>query len=129
MLSTNFKTNGLSFLTVLCAAVILLWFINLAWTKSKADSQSKVILNNAQALTQALSYFYNDQDRYPTALEFLNLNSFGAYLTPFPVEEFFSKKCQQNFSYKRLDSGSYILSFCIPAKTGFYEPGWNDLKP
>jgi hypothetical protein len=125
MLNLNQNKNILASLTVLIAAVILFWTITSAVSSGKNIAQAEIVTSNAQALTKALEYFYNDQERFPTAGEFIDKNSMGTYLSVFPILDIVSETCPQSYLYKRPNSMSYELNFCLPKKQANYNAGWN----
>lgn len=116
------------FLTVIGVAVILLWSILAGASKGKAVAQSQVVASNALALASGLKYFFLDQDRYPTALEFGDKNLMLNYFYLFPPADFTSKNCSQSFIYKRPSADNYSLSFCLSEQTNGYAAGWNTIS-
>ncbi len=125
MLYLNINKNILALLTVLIAAVILFWTISSAINSGKKIAQAETVASNAQALTKALEYFYNDQERFPSAGEFIDKNSMGLYLSVFPLSDITSETCSQTYSYKRPSTASYELSFCLPKTQSNFNAGWN----
>lgn len=112
-------------LTVIVAAVILLWAILGGVSSGQALAQAQTTLNNARAFKQSLELFYQDQDRFPTASEFADQNIMGRYLRNFPAQNFATPLCPQSFSYKRPAPNSFELNFCLPAAVGQFSAGWN----
>ncbi len=111
-------------LTVLGVAVILVWSIGAGWSKGKSMADAGQVLANADRLVTGLDYFYNDQDRYPTALEF-DSGLMHAYFTSFPPHNFTSSQCPESYSYKRNSASQYLLGFCLPVATNGFRQGWN----
>lgn len=124
----NFLNKWILYVTVLFAAVILLWVLLSAIGAGRAQAQSNVVLENVRSISLALNYFYEDQGRFPKLQEFQNKNIMLNYLSSLPENKFVSKTCSQNFAYERLSQNAYEFSFCIPAATAGYDPGWNKLK-
>jgi 4-amino-4-deoxy-L-arabinose transferase-like glycosyltransferase len=104
-----------SILGSLVLAVVLLFIV--FW--------AAIIIQTGQQATKALNYFYQDQNRYPSALEFDDQNTMLSYFTSFPLPEFISASCSKSFDYKRPSDNSYGLSFCLPAANGQFSSGWN----
>ncbi len=127
-LSISFKSNVLRILTVLGAAVILLLFIFWGWSSGKYLAQSENVIANATNITGALDYFYQDQDRYPSALEFQDRNIMMNYLNISPPFNFTSKNCEQSYLYKRIKPSEYLLGYCLPKGIGGQSSGWNQVK-
>jgi len=112
-------------LTVLIAAVILFWVILAAVGSGRTKSKTELVLKNVESINTALEYFYSDQDRFPSVLEFGNANIMEVYLDPFPPAEVVSDNCSQSFEYKRPKINSYELSFCLPKEADGFNEGWN----
>ncbi|MDR3643008.1 MAG: hypothetical protein P4L74_05275 [Candidatus Doudnabacteria bacterium] len=112
----------------LCLAVILLLIIFWAVGKGQKLAQADIIIQTAGQTQKALSYFYQDQNRYPSAVEFADQNTMLNYLNVFPLPEFASVSCPQTFNYNRTSDTSYTLSFCLPSASGTYKSGWNSLS-
>jgi len=115
-------------LTVVVAAVILLWLLSSAYQNGKLYAQSEVVLKNANILTQGLEYFYDDQNRYPTLSEFTDPENTAAmlnYFSFFPAPDVVSKNCQRSFLYKHDGPRSYQLNFCLPGAISGWPAGWN----
>lgn len=121
------KTIG-QILTVLGAAVILLLAVSTGVSSGKSQAISKVIAANAASVHKGLLFFHNDQDRFPSAIEYENagpllLNYFNA----FPPAELSTQQCPQSFSYQRLTGQQFKLNFCLPSDWEGYSAGWNSL--
>lgn len=114
----------LGFLAVLLI-VLVLW----GWSNGVSSAQSKRIIKDAQSIKQGFAEFYKDQNRYPSTVEFEDLNLMRNYITNFPPQEFVSNLCQKNFDYFNSTSDMYELRFCIPKATSGFQVGWNTLKP
>ncbi len=114
-----------SLAAVLIMAALLLLSLEVAWNSGKSSAQSKVVLANTKGLQTALDYFYSDQNRFPTAIEFADRNTMIRYATLFPPPDFVSKSCSQSFVYKRASKSSYTLNFCLPKSEGGIKAGWS----
>ncbi len=117
-----------NFIKIMLVAVSLgLMLLSVSWgmAKGKKIAQSRLLARNFKALNSALQYAYGDMDRFPQATEFSNAELMKNYITPFPLPEFVSATCPQNWVYKRLSQSSYELNFCLPRAEGGYSAGWN----
>lgn len=108
--------------------VILLLVLSSAYSFGKRGAQAGLIVNNALELKRGLDFFYQDQDRFPTPLEFQNTNIMSRYFSNFPLSEFPVKGCSELFVYKRTSPTSFQLHFCLPAQSGGYKKGWNQIE-
>ena len=113
------------YLTVLGVTVILLLSIMAGLSRGQALAQSQVVLTNAQSMVKGLKFFYQDQNRYPTALELQDRNLMLNYLSFFPPQEFPSSSCPQSFVYKRPALNSFQLNFCLNTGVGGFPTGWS----
>lgn len=127
MLIVDKKKLYLYFGGLVVAAVLLFALVSGA-SAGKSNAQDKTVLNGAQSVQKALGYFYNDQNRYPTAEEFQDKNIMLTYLTTFPLPNFVSASCPQSFIYKRITAQSYQLDFCLVRGLSGYIKGWNVLS-
>lgn len=115
-------------LTVSVAAVILVFSLWLAIQNGKAEARSKMVVKNFGELEKALKYFYNDQNRFPSTVEFnesSESNILKIYSNNFPPENFVSKQCPQTFVYKQLKPNTYELNFCLERSVPGFKKGWN----
>lgn len=112
-------------LSSLIAAVVLLLAIVWGINNGKKIAQAKIIIQTSKNAVSALQYFYQDQNRYPTAVEFADQNLMLNYMSNFPLPDYPSSNCSQSFVYKRADAATYQLSFCLPTAEGGYQAGWN----
>lgn len=119
------KTKSKIFLSSLAVAVILLLAIFWGLAKGKEDAESQAVLAAQANLVKGLQFFYQDQNRYPSALEFVDAPTMLNYFNSFPPPDFASKNCSQSFSYQRNALDSYSLSFCLPVSSGGFAAGWN----
>lgn len=103
-------------------------FLFSAWNKGKTRAQSEAILKNAAAVTQSLTNFYADQNRYPTIVEFASPEAMGIYLNPFPPIQLSSKNCPGSLVYRNPAPKSYNLFVCLPSGSGPYATGWNQFS-
>jgi hypothetical protein len=115
-------------ITVLLAAVVLLLVIVWGIARGKSIAQAKIIVQTSQNTVKALKYFYQDQNRYPSAVEFADQNLMLNYMSNFPLPDYPSSVCSQSFDYKRSDDNDFQLSFCIPIADGGFKAGWNTVN-
>lgn len=115
-------------LTVIITAVIL--FFSLLWGISAGQqlAQAGLVAANANSIARGLQFFYQDQNRFPTAIEFQNRNIMLGYFNNFPPMEFISSGCPGSFIYKRTSSQKFQLDFCLPKAFQNFSRGWNVLQ-
>lgn len=115
-------------LTVLLVTVVLLLAVFKGYNSGKANAQSRIILNNAINLATALNYFNNDQERFPSAVEFSAEGSRAVmlnYLNSFPPANISGGSCSQSYKYSRDAVGVFKLDFCLPSGVEGFNQGWN----
>jgi type II secretory pathway pseudopilin PulG len=110
-------------------AAIWLLVAGFAFSAGVKAAQSSFVVANAEVLAAALKNFYNDQDRYPTTGEFLNKEMFGVYLNQFPPHGFSSQLCSQSYTYEQAGTRGYRFYICLPAASGVFRMGSNDVSP
>lgn len=125
----NFKINTkkIIILSSLAVAVVLFTTVFKGARAGKDAAQSDAIIKTVQNISIALDYFYSDQNRYPSVLEFDEQNIMLSYLNIFPLPNFVSELCPENFIYKRNSASVASLSFCLPRSVKPYAQGWNAL--
>ena len=119
------KQNLLKIILVFASLGLMLISVTLGMAKGKKIAQSRLVVQNFKALNSALQYAYSDMDRFPQATEFSNADLMKNYITPFPLPEFVSGTCPQNWVYRRISQSSYELNFCLPQADEEYSAGWN----
>jgi hypothetical protein len=120
--------NWKLFLTVLLAAVVLLLSIIIGINKGINIAQSRNISANAAELEKGVKFFFKDQDRFPTAVEYSSPSIMLTYFNYFPPKEFPKSHCLQSFVYKRSNSKNAEIGFCLPNATNEFAGGWNSIK-
>ncbi len=115
-------------LSSLIAAVVLLLAVVGGVNNGKKIAQAKILIQTSKSAASALQYFYQDQNRYPTATEFENQNLMLSYFSNFPLPNYPSSACSQSFVYKRADPAAFSLSFCLPVASSGYQAGWNNIN-
>jgi len=113
--------------TVIFVAVIFFLLLLSAFSSGRKTAQSKTVIKNAESVSAALEFFYSDQQKYPSVLEFSNKDIMLNYLSAFPEQNFVSELCGANLDYKRPSAGNYELYFCLPKARGGFSAGWNRL--
>jgi hypothetical protein len=124
----NFLKKYLQILTVAGSTVLLFLFLYWGVLSGNEKAQAQTVIQDAGQLVKAVDYFYNDQNRFPTAEEFLDRVAFGMYVNNFPPQQFTSATCPQTYVYKRISVTSYQLNFCLPANSNGYVKGWNRVE-
>lgn len=109
----------------LCVAVVFLWAVVTGSSAGQATAQAQIIAGTGKEVFNALQYFYSDQNRYPSAVEFSDQTVMLNYLTNFPLPDLPSANCSESFVYKRADNNNFSLNFCLPRAFGAYSAGWN----
>jgi hypothetical protein len=125
LVSVVFSKKVLATLSSLVLAVVLFMVLMWAMNKGKRQAEAELIIQNTQAIQESLEFFFRDQNRYPSALEFSNLNIMNSYLNPYPPLKLVSKSCNETFVYKRPAPVVYQLNFCLPIATKGFKQGWN----
>lgn len=118
-----FKIVILSLLVILTAG--LLW---VAIVNGQRSAQARHVVKDVNAISQALEYFYQDQNRYPAIGEFEEQNVMREYLSNFPPQQFVSGPCTESITYQNSFRNDYELRFCLPKGVKGYQTGWNSIK-
>lgn len=127
----------------------LLAILGIFWTfnNGKRAGQSRQVIKDGRAIQQALEYFYQDQNRYPSSDEFLDQNLMRQYLSDFPPQQFVSNICVAdsrapksssadpdsgniglvNFVYVNNFRNDYELRLCLPKGVQGHPAGWNKI--
>ena len=111
----------------LIMAVILFISIGAGIGSGFKHAQSLAVIESVNNLQTGLNYFYNDQDRFPTAVEFSDQVIMSNYFKSFPPINF-AGSCPQNYIYKRNSDINFELDFCLPTSSGNFKSGWNLLS-
>lgn len=98
------------------------------YVRGQKAAQGRQIAKDVKAIRQALEYFYNDQNRYPSNDEFADQNIMRLYASGYPPQEFSSNSCPKNYDYSNLFRNDYELRFCLPLGVKGYQTGWNVIK-
>ncbi len=112
---------------LLFGTVIITFVGVIAWGVNNGikAAGSKSVIHNAETITTAVGYFYEDQDRYPTGLEFADNNLMAAYLSNLPARDFISGTCSQSYNYANPFPRQFQLDVCLSKSTDGMTTGWN----
>ncbi len=121
MFSTRLMQN---FLLGFLGLVLVLgvWWMGLSGVRA---GKSNAIIKNASMLKQGVQYFFNDQNRYPTALEFQDRNLMLNYFSAFPPQAITGGPCSQTYNYTSATAKTFVLEFCLPRAAAGFAAGWN----
>lgn|GEM_PF-1716776 len=117
-----------SFLTVFITAVILFFSLLRGAEAGKQLAKAEVIGKNARSVAAGLHFFYRDQNRFPSGVEFGQPPVMLNYVNPYPPMEFPSSLCPSTFIYKREALQNFQLNFCLPKAIDGFSAGWNTLS-
>ncbi len=90
-------------------------------------AKSRATLNTVHTTLRGFDYFFSDQDRYPSPVEFLDPNILGVYLSPVPGPNFASKQCPTTTTYDTFDQRSFVYTYCLPRALGDQAAGLHTL--
>lgn len=105
----------------------MLLSVYLGLSAGKRAAQAMAVWSNVKELAGGLDYFYNDQNRYPTALEFQDRNLMLNYFVNFPSRGFASAQCPDTYDYQYFSGRQVELDFCLPTAAAGKNRGWNKL--
>lgn len=111
-------------IAVILLALLLFW----AFSSGQKAAQSRQIIKDSKTIVNALEYFYQDQNRYPSINEFNDQNVMRQYMNNFPPQQFPSSGCEQSFEYQNSFRSDYELRICLPKAQSSYRVGWNAIK-
>jgi hypothetical protein len=123
----DFLNKYQSTITVLLAAVILLLAVSKGMGAGQQEAQALATVETAKSLATGFGYFYSDQNRFPSAVEFADSSVMNKYFNNFPPASFVSANCTENFIYKKISDSSYQLDYCLATAVSGYQAGWNVL--
>jgi hypothetical protein len=109
------------------ALLIALLSVRGAWHNGQARAKSMVTLADAAQVNTALGYFFSDQGRYPSTLEFSSQDSFGVYLNPFPPRQLTASECPSTLQYRNPNSSQYALYACLAKSANGRPAGWSQV--
>lgn len=119
--------NRIQNIVLIVIAILFFSSLILGVFKGRNLARTDLFIENGQALKQVVTYFKNDTGRYPTSVEVEDKGIMLDYLTIFPLVNFPTKTCTQNYSYQSPSYSSYDLFICLPARSGDLQVGWNKI--
>ena len=124
-LNSNLKAYLLIVVMVLFFAGVL----SLGVSGGRKKAQSEFVSSQAAEIVQALDFFYQDNNRFPTADEFGNSQIMGNYLTnSFGSPYVNEAACTSAITYLRPAAGNYKLNFCLLSAVSGFKKGWNSVS-
>jgi hypothetical protein len=121
----EFSNKYKSTITVLLAAVILFLAVSMGLRAGQQAAEANTVVQTAKNLVAGFQYFYSDQNRYPSAVEFADSSIMDNYFSNFPPADFTSANCNDNFVYKKISDSNFQLDFCLVTAVSGYQSGWN----
>lgn len=112
-------------IAVLVAAALLFWTIYVGFKDGRDIAQSTVTAKNTMAVLRGMSYFMQDQSRFPSRSEFTDSVLMKRYFNEFPPRSFLGKKCTMESEYKTDNFKDFSYTFCIPRSSEPYNQGTN----
>jgi hypothetical protein len=105
---------------------------SVAWGSYSGASRARSLdtLRSVKTLNQALTYYFQDQNKYPTAEQFSNQQILTLnYLTSMPVPTDANGACstQNQFGYLRPTPQTFSLQFCLTQGVGGLSQGTHTL--
>jgi hypothetical protein len=108
---------------LLILALGVLW----ALTTGVRAGKSTIVMKNTAALKTGIDYFFADQNRYPTAIEFADRNIMADYFSGFPPVAILGGSCTRSYNYSSATAKNFELDFCLPRAAAGYPGGWNKI--
>ena len=124
----DFANKYKNILTVLLAAVILFLAVAKGLGAGQQAAEAQAEIQTAKNLASGFEYFYGDQNRFPSAVEFADSSVMTTYFNNFPPPNFTSANCDENFVYKNIGDNNFQLDFCLPTALSGYQAGWNTIN-
>lgn len=91
-------------------------------------ARADLAVKQTAATMKALDYFFSDQDRYPTATEFGDPQTFGIYLSQVPIPLVASKQCPRPLAYSTFNQRTFVMRYCLPREFQGQLPGAYDVS-
>ncbi len=113
----NISLPHISWQVVILSLVVLFLIaaVFFGFRSGQALAQAERISQQKKQVEIALGYFYSDQGRFPSTVEFLDRGAFGLYIDSFPVPQVLSSECAKSLQYQANSSKEYSLTLCSPA--------------
>jgi hypothetical protein len=118
--------NIIKYAVVSGLCLVFIMSLVLGFVAGKNKSASSVIAHNTLQVEKALSYFFNDQSRYPTEKEFTDRGSFGLYLSQ-QLSNFSAGNCKNLIVYTILPTHQPELLACMPSSSSGFKAGTNTI--
>ncbi len=101
------------------AVVGVVWFVLLvvlfvAFFVGRDLARSNFAFKQVGQIISGLDYFYQDNDRFPSEVEFSEVNLMQKYYANLPYYSVVSKKCPSPIEYTSFDRLTFQIDFCIP---------------
>lgn len=109
----------------LLVAVILVMAMILGSNSGKKLAEVEIVNKNTANIVVGLDYFFQDQDRYPNAVEYADTSVMLNYFNTFPPVSYTSDKCSESYVYKRVSSKQFSLDYCLIQDYKGKNEGWN----
>lgn len=117
---------------ILIAAVVLFFVsLGLGLWQGYRYGQDQANLKNVSEISSALTFYHQDQDRYPTQDEFANQAILiPYYMSAMPVPANLSGECKTftQYAYSQETPQDYSLQFCLNNAISGWSKGINVLK-
>lgn len=111
--------------------MVILFFVSLTsffgFRAGRDLAKSSATLELTHTTMRGLDYFFNDQDRYPSPVEFGEAESFGVYMSQIPLPSFISKQCPVTTTYDTFDERAFEFTYCLPRGLGDQAAGVHKL--
>lgn len=108
--------------------IVLLSLAVFGQGRGKDQAKAKEIVASVGSIVSSLDFFYNDNNRFPTADEFASKEIMQDYFSVYPDFNTWSEgACDAGFNYTRPNTKAYKLDFCLPSNSGEYKKGWNEI--
>jgi hypothetical protein len=109
-------------------AVVFLWVSITGVIAGRDLARSRATVERAESLKMGLAYFYSDQDRYPSELEYLDGEKMKVYLSGFPGKVFTHKKwCQDEPRFSSRGGSAFKYEFCLARGWQGLGRGWHSI--
>jgi hypothetical protein len=120
MFTVSFVQKILVGVALVCLLLALLFGV----LRGRKNAQADYVLHQVATTQQGLQYFYNDQSRFPTTLEFSDRETMVRYFSTTDTPQPPISGCADSLvQYANDSQKSYQLSFCLPVPRGVYPAG------
>lgn len=124
----NISPEGIKWGIASVVLILLAWSVGAGVVAGRDLARARAIAESAQALDKGLQFFYGDQDRFPSELEYADGEKLSVYLKNFPGVSFIHKKwCASPPRYLSSGGSSYEYSYCLPRGWQGQARGWHVL--